>query len=78
MPALPALTILLATAGLAALAFTLLILHAANVSRQTLDAAALAELTAFYAAEAADEAATMPLLDAAVARSGDNLGEQSA
>ena len=75
MPLTIPLTILLATAGLAALAFTLLYLHAASLSRETLDAAALAELTAFYAV---DEADTQPLLDATVARSGDNLGEQGA
>ena len=63
MPALPALTILLATAGLAACAFTLLFLHAASLSRETLDDDALAELTAFYAA---DEADTQPLENVAV------------
>ena len=75
MPTLTALTILLATAGLAALAFTLLYLHAASLSRETLDDDALAVIVAFYAV---DEADTQPLLDVAVARSGDNLGEQSA
>ena len=75
MPLTIPLTILLATAGLAALAFTLLFFHAASRSRQTLDAATLAELTAFYAA---DEADTQPLENVAVARSGDNLGEQGA
>lgn len=75
MPALPALTILLATAGLAALAFTLLIIHAARVSRQTLDVAALAELAAFYAV---DEADTEPMLEAHQHTPQPNLGEQSA
>ena len=54
MPLTIPLTILLATAGLAALAFTLLYLHAASLSRETFDAAALAELTAFYAVDEAD------------------------
>ena len=58
MPLTIPLTILLATAGLAALAFTLLYIHAASLSRETFDAAALAELTAFYSV---DEADTQPL-----------------
>lgn len=75
MPTFPALTVLVATVGLAALAFTLLLIHAASTSRDALDAVALAELTSFYLA---DEADTESMLDTPVARSGDNLGEQSA
>ena len=75
MPLTIPLTILLATAGLAALAFTLLYLHAASLSRETLDDDALAVIVAFYAV---DEADTQPLENVAGARPGDNLGEQSA
>ena len=54
MPLTIPLTILLATAGLAALAFTLLYLHAAGARRD--------DLTAFYLADAPDdEANTKPL-----------------
>lgn len=73
-----ALTILLATAGLAACAFSLLILHVASRRRLTFDVAARTDLATFDAADPPDEADTKPLLDARVARSGDNLGEQGA
>lgn len=78
-----ALTLLVATAGLAAVAFALLVLHAASRGRNAADATALSALHAYYAElDALSEQSTEPLpappLDTPVRVSEPNLGERSA
>ena len=80
---MPALTLLVATAGLAAVAFALLFLHAATRGRDDADAASIAALHTFYLDLEVTEQPTMPLpeiatLDGPVRASEPHLDEQSA
>jgi hypothetical protein len=87
-----ALTLLVATAGLAAVAFALLFLHAATRARDDADAASRAALHTYYLdLEVLEQQPTVPLptwalletlsdasLDDSVATPQPHLGEQSA
>lgn len=74
-----ALTLLVAIAGLAAVAVALSFLHAAMRNRDDADAAIIAALHAYYLdLDVLEQQPTVPLLDTPVARSGDNLDEQRA
>lgn len=76
---MPALTLLVATAGLAAVAFALLFLHAATRGRDDADAASIAALHTFYLdLEVLEQQPTAPLQNVAVAPPEPILDEQSA